>query len=161
MVTLPETLVDAYIAAALQHETDSGDSTFAEQAVDVLVTALRKFSAGLVVQPLTGVAFGSIVYYLRRSNGDIKIGYSAYASTRLTQIMREHGPIDVLAYEPGGAQLETVRHGQFDHCRITARGEWFRPGADLLLHIHLLNQSLQAAQLAALCGDCPGQCRTA
>lgn len=50
----------------------------------------------------------------------------------------------LLASEPGDVQLERVRHAQFAHLRVTARGERFAPEPDLLSHIAMLRQHFGA-----------------
>ncbi len=79
----------------------------------------------------------SVVYYVRR--GDvIKIGTTTEPAIRFRTLM----PDEILAVEPGGEDLETARHRQFDHLR--RRGEYFRVAPELLEH---------ARQLRRLHGD--------
>jgi hypothetical protein len=76
---------------------------------------------------LTGTS-DSIVYYIRR--GDlIKIGTTADPVMRFGDLM----PDEILAFEPGDAEQETLRHRQFDHLRC--HGEHFRSAPELLEHI--------------------------
>lgn len=75
----------------------------------------------------------SVVYYLQREDGDIKIGYSANWYSRARALACEHGRLVLLATEPGGFTLEQHRHGNFSALHVT--GEWFRPGPALLRHI--------------------------
>jgi MerR family regulatory protein len=73
----------------------------------------------------------SIVYYIRR--GDlIKIGTTADPVTRPGRLM----PDKILAFEPGDADQETLRHRQFDHLRC--HGEYFRSAPELSDHIRQL-----------------------
>lgn len=88
----------------------------------------------------TGPSFLNCVYYLRSSiTGDIKIGYSGAVRTRVRKIAYQHGPVELLATEPGGWYEEHQRHGEFAHLRTS--GEWFRPAADLLAHIASLQKA--------------------
>lgn len=81
----------------------------------------------------------SVVYYLRRANGDIKIGYSAQLPVRVATLTRTHGLLDLLGTEPGDWRLEYERHLQFRSSRADGPGqEWFRPAPELLLHIERL-----------------------
>jgi hypothetical protein len=76
---------------------------------------------------------GSIVYYIRRGPV-IKIGTTTEASVRLGDLM----PDEILAFEPGGLNEETLRHHQFAHLRC--RGEHFRPEPELLEHIRRVRE---------------------
>jgi hypothetical protein len=68
------------------------------------------------------------VYYVRI--GDvIKIGTTGAFKQRMNTLM----PDEILAVEPGGLQLERLRHREFAHLRV--RGERFSPGDDLMAHI--------------------------
>lgn len=85
---------------------------------------------------LTGTS-DSIIYYARR--GDlIKIGTTTGAARRFTALL----PDEILAFEPGGDELEMARHRQFIH--LWHRGEYFRIAPELLEH---------ARQLRHLHGD--------
>jgi hypothetical protein len=77
---------------------------------------------------LTGATADSIVYYIRRGKL-IKIGTTADPVTRFDRLM----PDEILAFEPGDAEQETLRHRQFDHLR--GHGEHFRSAPELLEHI--------------------------
>lgn len=73
----------------------------------------------------------SVVYYMRVGNR-VKIGYSTNLESRVNAVM----PEEVLATEPGGPMLESVRHRQFAELR-EAR-EWFRMEGRLLEHVEKL-----------------------
>ncbi|MBT2467838.1 hypothetical protein J7E97_08115 [Streptomyces sp. ISL-66] len=75
------------------------------------------------------------VYYVRCGHL-IKIGTTANLSVRFTSIR----PNEVLALEPGGQQLETVRHREFR--ALLASGEYFHPGPALQQHILKLREQL-------------------
>lgn len=77
-----------------------------------------------------------VVYYVRW-NERIKIGTSAQPRQRLAAI-RHH---ELLAFEPGGRDVEHARHLQFAHLR--EGGEWFRADRELRAHA------------SALAGDIP------
>lgn len=73
------------------------------------------------------------VYYARR--GDvIKIGVSGNPGRRIASFKG-----DVVGVEPGGYDVERLRHHQFRHLRVA--GEWFKADPELLRHI----DALQAA----------------
>lgn len=74
-----------------------------------------------------------VVYYLRIGN-HIKIGYSANLASRMGGYPPD---TEVLAVEPGGRDLERLRHRQFAH-QLRMGLEWFAPSLDLLLHIESL-----------------------
>lgn len=73
------------------------------------------------------------VYYVQRADQLIKIGYTARLGNRLTQLRREHGPLDVLATHLGGKDAEQAMHRTFNTDRVT--GEWFRPSVELVGHV--------------------------
>lgn len=75
----------------------------------------------------------SIVYYVRRKDGMIKIGTSRVAARRLEEIAREHGSLILMAFHTGARAEESATHRRFKALR--AEGEWFRPALPLLEHI--------------------------
>lgn len=78
-----------------------------------------------------------MVYFVRLiSTGHVKIGYTANVSARMQQLLRAHGPIDLLAVVAGGVSNELTYHAKFGALRTT--GEWFRPGAHLMSYIATL-----------------------
>jgi hypothetical protein len=76
---------------------------------------------------------GSIVYYIRRSEV-IKIGTTVAPMSRFDDLM----PDEILAFEPGGAAKETLRHRQFAHLR--RRGEHFTQAPELAEHIRRIRE---------------------
>jgi hypothetical protein len=75
----------------------------------------------------------SMVYYVRIRD-TIKIGYTVNMQARFAGLMVD----ELLATEPGGEDLEGMRHRQFAALRI--RGERFQPGPDLMSHITMLRE---------------------
>lgn len=73
----------------------------------------------------------AVVYYVR-IHDVIKIGYTSNLRTRVSGLRVD--PDAVLATEPGGRDLEAIRHREFAECRI-GRREDFRPTERLLRHI--------------------------
>lgn len=73
------------------------------------------------------------VYYVRIGDR-IKIGTSGNIKSRIASLM----PDEVLATEPGGREIETLRHRQFAALRV--RGERFQPGPELLSHIAMIRE---------------------
>lgn len=72
-----------------------------------------------------------VVYYLRFGDR-VKIGYTKNVAKRRTQIPND----ELLATEPGGRVVETMRHRQFAEHRLI--GEWFAMGPNLMEHIEQL-----------------------
>lgn len=72
----------------------------------------------------------SIVYYIRRADL-IKIGTTTDPHGRFSDLR----PDEILAFEPGGPQVEAQRHRQFSWCRVGKRSEYFRQTPGLLGHI--------------------------
>jgi Meiotically up-regulated gene 113 len=83
-----------------------------------------------------------VVYFLRRRDGGIKIGTTVSLTRRLSHLKRDHGPLDLLATEPGGWLLERNLHGRFAAHRLD--GEWFAPAPPLLRYV---------SDLTAACPD--------
>jgi hypothetical protein len=75
----------------------------------------------------------SLVYYARLVGGNIKIGMSIDVPSRMEALARSLGPVELLATEPGGLDIEAKRHRQFDWLAVGS--EVFLPGVDLLGHI--------------------------
>lgn len=73
----------------------------------------------------------SVYFAQRRRRGLIKIGYSRGVTRRLkSKEIRAR----LLGSIPGFRKEERETHARFAHLRV--RGEWFRPGEDLLAFIH-------------------------
>lgn len=72
-----------------------------------------------------------MIYFLRRANGDIKIGTTTRFYTRKGQLQGEHGPLELLGYMEGDAVAERELHARFSSLR-RGRGEWFAESAELL-----------------------------
>lgn len=82
----------------------------------------------------------SIVYYLRREDGMIKIGFTGGYRHRLSSLQREHGPLRLLLAYAGTRREEYEAHRRFARERIR-RSEWFRPELRLLLEIQRLRNA--------------------
>lgn len=65
----------------------------------------------------------AIIYYLRRSDGLIKIGTSHNPSSRFSTLTKEHGPLQLLLTHSGGYERERELHEKF--AELAAGGEWF------------------------------------
>ncbi len=65
----------------------------------------------------------SVVYFLRRSDGAVKIGTTTNLVSRVKALETACGPLAVLHVEPGGYELERAYHRRFDAERV--HGEWF------------------------------------
>jgi hypothetical protein len=69
------------------------------------------------------------IYFLRRKNGDIKIGRSTDLDLRVDDVERKSGPVDVAATTPGGHLEEQALHRCFAAHRKD--GEWFASNEEL------------------------------
>ena len=97
--------------------------------------------------PFTGrhklMRYGSsIVYYLERADGRIKIGTTSNYPARRKMLIKEHGPLSLLAWEHGGFDQETRRHREFCWDRVSHPAEWFEPSAMLIEHVVSLRAAL-------------------
>lgn len=72
----------------------------------------------------------SVVYYVRLGPDRIKIGFTSNLKSRLAGL-RVH-PTALLAWEPGGRDVERERHQQFSAERITSRLEDFQDSPRLM-----------------------------
>jgi hypothetical protein len=72
----------------------------------------------------------SIVYYLRRNDGLIKIGTTRSYKTRYRNLRSEHGELKLLLAHAGGPAEEAEIHRR--HAADRTEGEWFRPSVTLL-----------------------------
>jgi hypothetical protein len=88
----------------------------------------------------------SIVYYLQRSDGAVKIGWTVVLPQRIKQLERTEGRLDLLIWEPGDRNLEQCRHREFAAARIDYRYEWFRLTPDLTAHIRQIQDELDEAE---------------
>ncbi len=81
----------------------------------------------------------SVVYYVQIRPGEVKIGTSINLADRMSSL-RAHDVEDLLAAEPGGQELEKMRHHQFNHLRLHCQREDFRQGDDLASHIAMVRE---------------------
>ena len=75
-----------------------------------------------------------VIYYIRRlSDGLIKIGTSGMFRRRVSELRREHGPVEILLTHRGGKDAEEEMHRKFED--LWVRDEFFLPGRPLLAWI--------------------------
>lgn len=72
-----------------------------------------------------------MIYFIRRANGDIKIGTTKNYSHRLIALRAEHGDLTLLTFMDGSHKLEKCIHHNFKHLQH-GDSEWFQPGTDLM-----------------------------
>ena len=65
----------------------------------------------------------SIIYFIQRSNGDVKIGTTINVNKRLVKLRSEHGTIELLGIIEGGQAKEKILHWCLSD--FQADGEWF------------------------------------
>ncbi len=82
----------------------------------------------------------SIVYYVQRPDGMIKIGTSRGAGRRLADVAREHGRLTLMAFHTGARTEEAAMHRRFKALHIGR--EWFRPELPLLEHIFKVRKTM-------------------
>jgi hypothetical protein len=95
----------------------------------------------------------SRVYYIRCGGADglIKIGKAIDPHRRLLQLQTGSGEaLTLVATEPGGLDIERMRHRQFRAMHV--RGEWFRAESALVQHIEALQAGRVVAQPRTLGG---------
>lgn len=82
---------------------------------------------------------GAVVYYVRLGD-HVKIGTTKNLQRRLESLYVSHDPDALLGWEPGGEEVETMRHAQFGSERVWANRELFNPSPRLLAHIATLEK---------------------
>lgn len=65
----------------------------------------------------------SLIYYIRRPDGLIKIGTTWRLTHRMSALRREHGELQLLVTHSGRYETERELHDRFAELRVT--GEWF------------------------------------
>lgn len=75
-----------------------------------------------------------VVYYVQNGHDQIKIGTTTRLADRMNEL-RVANRANLLAAEPGGRDVESQRHAQFEPFRWRKRKEDFRQGRELLEHI--------------------------
>lgn len=73
------------------------------------------------------------VYFLQRSDGRVKIGWSKNVSVRKKDLEVAAGPLRLLWREPGGLKREQKLHRWFAASRV--HNEWFEPDPDVLAYV--------------------------
>lgn len=81
----------------------------------------------------------SIIYFLRRADGMIKIGVTTNYPARRTDLQMEHGRLQLLLAYAGTRKEEREAHDRFALARV--KGEWFRPSLPLLLDVQRLRRA--------------------
>ncbi|WP_329114476.1 GIY-YIG nuclease family protein [Streptomyces sp. NBC_01353] len=109
--------------------TDAGVELNAE-TIEIAIKVGRSKHEGLARQRRTRPERIEIVYYIKRAEL-VKIGTTRNPAHRLHTLM----PDEILAFEPGGPDLEARRHKQFHPERVWRRGEYFRSSPRLQKHI--------------------------
>ncbi len=77
-----------------------------------------------------------MIYFLKREDGAIKVGTTRNFHMRLSQLITEHGDLELMGLMHGGRDMEQWLHKQFADARIHPRREWFRPTKELIGFIH-------------------------
>jgi len=83
-----------------------------------------------------------MVYYLERSDGPIKIGYTHNYPQRRDTLVQRYGSLLLIGWEVGASAIEAERHEKFAHLRLKPIAEWFAPGEDLIDHVLMLRAML-------------------
>lgn len=76
-----------------------------------------------------------MIYFLKRDDGAIKIGTTMNFHMRLSQLIEQHGDLELLGVMAGGRDLEQWLHKQFGETRIYGNQEWFYSSDKLMKFI--------------------------
>ena len=71
----------------------------------------------------------SLVYFVRRSDGMIKIGYTKNWTYRWPDLKQMYGDLEFLGYIPSRRAGERLLHWYFTHCHL--HHEWFSPDDEM------------------------------
>jgi hypothetical protein len=99
----------------LDDETEDALRERAKDAPDLPVATVIRDAIGEI---------SSVVYFIRRSDGAVKIGFSASLRTRLIALRRELGSLRLEAMCPGGRDEEARQHRA--HSAEALGHEWFK-----------------------------------
>lgn len=117
----------AWEAARAELTGMTDEELAANEAAEVVAKAARMERRKSELLARTYPA-GHVVYYMRFCCR-IKIGMTTNLAKRAASV-----PCDeVLATEPGGGELEFIRHWEFASARLL--GEWFEPSEALVSHV--------------------------
>ena len=94
-----------------------------------------------------------MIYFLKRANGDIKIGFTSGAGNgRIAELERRYGKLELLGVADGELERESQLHRLFWELRKD--GEFFSPAEELITYIqentHLVTVELPPTHLPAL-----------
>lgn len=88
----------------------------------------------------------SIIYFIQRGDGLVKIGTTTSLKQRLAAIRQKNGKLSFLGYIEGGFAREKVLHWCFRSDNVF--GEWFNPTDELMglieLHAEKVTPSIEA-----------------
>lgn len=76
------------------------------------------------------------IYFLRRNDGLVKVGFTTNLSSRLKSLTRSHGALEVIRVINGDRRREKRLHNEL--IRSNEYGEWFRDSSDLRAFIATL-----------------------
>lgn len=83
-------------------------------------------------------AFYSVVYFVRRADGLVKIGCTTALPLRLATLAGQYGPLRLLGLQYGGFGEEHALHRTFKQLRVD--GEWFEFLGDLCEYVRELDE---------------------
>lgn len=124
-----EEVAFSFIAAELKAMAKAGVA-LDENSIDIAIQVGRSKYDEITRRRRTVPDRLEIVYYIRRS-ALVKIGTTVDPTARMSTLM----PDEILAFEPGGRDLEQQRHRQFHPERVAKKGEYFRLSPRLQRHI--------------------------
>ncbi|GAB4351446.1 MAG: hypothetical protein Kow0026_08520 [Oricola sp.] len=76
------------------------------------------------------------IYFVQKTDGMVKVGFTTTLSRRLTTLSKSHGPLEVLGTINGDKQRERSIHRQLE--RFNVYGEWFRGEGEVIDYVRSL-----------------------
>ena len=83
----------------------------------------------------------SVIYFLQRGDGNVKVGTTTNLGNRLSQLRMEHGDLSLLGFIRGGRIKEKILHWCLESSRV--ENEWFKPSAELLRLIDEYGETIE------------------
>ena len=115
---------EAHLRAWLERQLDERIAADERARAETIEQAVGRRLLALEAEKDAAHREASVIYYVRRSDGLIKIGTTARFSHRMAALRKEHGSLKILLTHPGDRDREQQLHLKFRELRV--EGEWFR-----------------------------------
>lgn len=83
-----------------------------------------------------------MIYFIKRSDGAIRIGTTKHLANRLREHALKHGEVELLGVRDGSYKEENELHHRFAQSRVRHETEWFYETAELIEYITMNTQKV-------------------